>query len=86
MEKACYNGIPEYSFQAKIGNEIFTVVGSCCRFNLKLIFWLLLVCFFVCLFFASLLCGTREGNQPNFVLQVQYDFSRLVETNNIFVF
>ena len=35
MEKACYNEIRNYSFQAKIGNEIFTVVSSRCRFNLK---------------------------------------------------
>ena len=47
MEKACYNEIRKYSFQAKIGNEIFTVVSSRCRFNLRFIFWLLLVCLFL---------------------------------------
>ena len=76
MDKACYKGIRKYSFQAKIGNEMFVLLFFvCCCFNL-----------FVSLFFASLLCGTRQGNQLNFVLHVQYDFSRLVETNNIFVF
>lgn len=49
-------------------------------------YFLVVVALFVCLFFASLLCGTRQGNQLNFVLHVQYDFSRPVETNNIFVF
>ena len=74
MDKACYKGIRKYSFQAKIGNEMFVLLFFSC-------------CCFVCLFvFASLLCGTRQGNQLNFVLHVRYDFSRLVETNNIFVF
>ena len=89
MEKACYNGIRKYSFQAKIGNEIFTVVGSCCRLNFKFVLWLLLLllfCFFLLCFFASLLCGMRQGNQLNFVLHVRYDFSRPVETNKIFIF
>ena len=66
MDKACYKGIREYSFQAKIGNEMFVLLffGCCC---------------FVCLFFASLLCGTRQGNQLNLVLHVRYDFSRPVD-------
>ena len=49
-------------------------------------YFLVVVALFVCLFFASLLCGKRQGNQLNFVLHVRYDFSRPVETNNILEF
>ena len=50
MDKACYNGFGKYSFQAKIVNEIFTVVASRCRLNLKFVLSLLLFCLFALLF------------------------------------
>ena len=57
MDKAYYNGVGKYSFQAKIVNEIFTFVGSRCRLNLKFVLSLLLFCLF-----ALLLCFVALWN------------------------